>query len=333
MDFCGLVYNATMKLVRCLVLFFLLSFLFVTPVFASVSVDTIRITSDGSQQSSPLIYPFHLAFNNLGDIWGYDHILKQNYPILEKPGLQYLTGLYQNLLVYEDVDDVTQSSDVRLYNMDTREDILVAGGLGSQGAGVTNGKVVVYIDGGACGPLYSYNIASRSTTKIVDLTCTPVRISGNIVVFPVTDPAGTNIKGYNLDHNSLFDIATDDNFQEVPNIYGSLVVWLDRRSGALGDYNAIKMKNLLTGEVKILYESSTDALNWPAVSPNYVIFSDSSAANIGGIKGVDLRTGEVFDARSQQSEQNSTIGTAAIWGSIAIWSSGGIYVASIKTTP
>lgn len=310
-----------MKIKIIIVLVFTLVFLYQHSIAkAATSVNLFQITTEGSQQKDPLIYKNLVVYDSLSDIWGYNSNTKENFPILEKSGQQYLTGFYKNLIVYEDVDDATLTSDIRLYNMKNKKDILIAGGAGSQSDGVTNGKGVIYINGGACGTLNSYEIKTGITTQIFDLTCTPIRIFDDIVVFQSPDPNGTNIKGYNLNKKELFDITTEDNFQEVPNIYKDNVVWLHRLSGAYGDYNAIKMKNLHTGQEKTIYESSTDALQYPAISDKYVVWSQSSVQHVGGVMGANLKTGEVFEVQPQGPHQNSHT-TPAIWKNTAVWMS------------
>lgn len=301
-------------------LFSLVILLTPTSVEADTLVNTFRITDDGTQQSAPLIFGNLVAYNSYGDIWGYKLDTKVNYPILQKPGLQFLTGFNGNRIIYEDVDDLTSNYDVRLYNIKTGKDILIAGGPGSQTSGVTNGSVVVYIDGGACGTLNLYKINTGETTQIFPNTCHPVRIRGNIVVFPVSDVNGTNIKGYYIDTNQLFDVTTEDGFQEVPSVWGNKVIWLHRFGGGYGDYNAIKMKNLVTGVVKTIYESSTDSLNWPVISDRYVVWSQSSAQHVGGVRGADLNTREVFEIQEQGPHQNSHT-MPAIWKNTAVWMS------------
>lgn len=303
----------------------LISLFFQSPnaALAATSVNLFQITSDGSQQSQPLIYKDLVAYTNFGgnqgiDIWGYNLNDKVNFPIIERPGQQFLTGLYKNLVVYEDVNDATLTADVRLYNLKTGEDRLIAGGAGSQTSGVTNGKVVAYINGGACGSLFIYDLKDETTSKIFNLSCDPVKISGDILIFPAADPNGTNIKGYDLKKNELFDISTEPGFQESANIFGDKVVWLDYITGARGDYNAIKMKDLKTGEEKTVYESSINSLQWPAISNKYVVWSESSAQHVGGVKGYNLKTGEVFEVQAQGPHQNSHT-RPSIWNDTAVW--------------
>lgn len=326
--------------------YFLLSLLVIPLLLASpvqadpaTEVDLFQITSNGSQQSSPLINRNLVVYTNFGgskgiDIWGYNTRTEENFPIIEKDGEQFLTGFHGNFIVYENTDVGSITPDVRLYHLRNGRDTLVAGGAGAQTSGVTNGEVVVYINGGACGSLHVYDIEEKTTEQIFNLTCHPVRIWDDIVVFPVADPSGTDIKGYDLGEGSLFEIATEDGFQEVPSIFGDKVVYLHRLSGALGDYNAIKVKDLDTGKVDTVYESDTTTLNWPAISNKYVVWSESSAMHIGGVQGADLRTGEVFEVQEQGAHQNShTI--PAIWKNTAVWQAwrtgnGDIYGATFK---
>ena len=179
-----------------------------------------------------------------------------------------------------------------------------------------------------------YDIRSKDTRQIFNSTCQPLRISRDILVFPEGNPNGTNIKGYNIEDDELFDVSTDGGFQESANIFGDKVVWLDYITGARGDYNAIKMKDLDTGEVKTIYESSIDSLQSPAVSDKYVVWSQSSAQHVGGVRGANLRTGEVFEVQPQGSHQNSHTSTS-IWKDTAVWMSfrtgnGDIYGATLN---
>lgn len=317
-----------------LVLFLIALSLFYKPSIANafVSVNLSQITSDSSQQKDPLVYDNLVAYDSMSDIWGYSLDTKTNFPILEKSGQQYLTDFYKNLVVYDDVDDITLTSDVRLYNTASHEDILIAGGLGSQTGGVTNGKEVVYIEGGACGRLFSYNLKNKTTTLISDTACSPVRISDDTVVWAYGAPGGTNIYGYDFGKKINFDVSTEDHFQESPNIFKDKVVWLHYITGGYGDYNAIKLKDLKNGNERTIYESSTDTLQWPAVSDKYVVWSESSAPNVNGIKAADLKTGEVFEVQPQGPHQNSHT-MPSIWKDTAAWMSfrtgnGDIYSAS-----
>lgn len=314
--------------------------LFPKATFAITSVNTFQITSDSAQQTQPLIFKNLVAYTNHGgtqsiDIWGYNLRTKENFPLIEKVGQQFITDLEESLIIYEDVEELTLTSDVRAYNYKTGQDILIAGGEGSQGSGVTNGRGVLYIEGGGCGALYFYNHLTGERKQIFDSTCYP-KVSGNIAVFTATDPNGTNLKGYNLVTNELFDIATADGFQETPDISEDKVTYLQRFSGTYGDYNSITVKNLRTGEERIVYESTTNTLNNPVISERFVVWSESSAIHVNGVMAADLVTGEVFEVQEQGPHQNSHT-SPSIWKNRAVWMSfrtgnGDIYGSILKET-
>lgn len=332
------------KVVNLSLLFFLIASIFPSLVYArgwTTEVNTFRITTDGSQQTGPLIYRDLVVYTNYGgsdgiDIWGYNLRTKENFPIIEKTGQQFLTGFHRNLVVYEDVDDITLTSDVRLYNLRTGEDILIAGGGGSQGSGVTNGRFVVYIDGGACGKLYVYHLRRKTTTLLTETACHPVRIWRHTVVWNYAAPGGTNVYGYDLLRKKLFDVTTADGFQEAPNIFGNKVVWHHYTSGAYGTYQAIMMKDLRTENEKIIYETTSDSLGWPAIFGRYIVWSQSSEQHVGGVMGSDFRTGEIFEVQEQGPHQNSHT-MPSIWRNTAVWmawrtGNGDIYGANLSKT-
>ena len=289
-------------------------------IFATTTANTFQITTDGSQQTSPFIDKNLVVYTSNSDIWGYDFGTATNFPILERDGQQFTTGFFRNLVVYEDTPTGESAPDVRMYNVRNGRDMLIAGGSGAQAGGVTNGKYVVYIDGGACGSVHAYNIKDKTNTVISPTGCQPLRISDNVVVWPYGAPGGTNIYGYNLEDSQSFDVVNDPGFQESPNIFEDKVVYLDYVTGSLGDYNAIKMKDLDSGEEKTIYESTTSTLQWPAISNKYVVWSESTAQHVNGIKAANLRTGEVFEVQAQGPHQNSHT-MPSIWKNVAAWMS------------
>lgn len=103
--------------------------LFLTSVFsvqAATQVNLFQITTEGSQQSSPYVYKDLVVYGSLGEIWGYDLKTQENFEVFQRPGGQFITGFFNNLIVYEDIDDAS-NYDIRLYNIKTGKDILVAG--------------------------------------------------------------------------------------------------------------------------------------------------------------------------------------------------------------
>lgn len=307
--------------IRFLTIFIICLVILIVPnITRATSSNLFQITSDGSQQKDPIIFKNIVAYDSQSDIWAYDIDNQTNYPLLQKDGEQYLTGFYKNLVVYDNIDISSSVSQVRMYDTENNTDTLIAGGLISHSGGVTNGKYVVYLDGGACGPIHSYNIKKKKDVVISSLGCQPLRISDDIVIWAAGAPGGSNIYGYNLDDGKSLDIAVYDNFQESANIFEDKVVWYEYIGGGYGDYQAIKTKNLKTGEVKTIYETNTDSLQNPAISGRYIVWSQSPSLNINKVMGADLKTGEIFEVQPLGPHQNSHT-MPSIWKNTAVWMS------------
>lgn len=116
------------------------------------------------------------------------------------------------------------------------------------------------------------------------------------------------------------DVVTDANFQESPNIFGDNVVYVEYTTGSIGDYQAIKMKNIWSGIKKTIYESTSSAVQWPSISDKYVVWSEAPVAHVNSVKAADLKTGEVFELQEAGPHQNSHTATS-IWNDTAVWMS------------
>jgi len=323
------------KLITCfysLLLFFQLFFISSTIVNA-VSVNTFQVTTDGSQQKDAFVYKDLIAYDSLSNIWGYNLETQENFPIVQRDGQQYITHLYKNFVVYQDIPPDSDSGDIRLYNVKTGKDTLIIGEPNSYSSGGTNGDYVIYLDGGACGSLYAYHLHKNQTQHIVDNVCSP-KISDDIVYWGEGAPGGSDIRGYDLKRKQFLDIAVEDGFQESAQIYGNNVVWYQYVSGNYGTYQAIVMKNLKTGKRKVIYETNTNSLQNPSISNKYVVWSESPSMHVNSVKAADLKTGEVFELQEAGPHQNSHTATS-IWKDTAAWMSwrtgnGDIYASVIQ---
>jgi len=286
------------------------------------SLENFQITDTGVQENAPLIDNNIVVFRrheSSVNIYGYDLKKKKEFPLVTKPHDQLPTGFHGTYLIYEDqTGDPTDLADLRLLNTRTRRDVLVAGGSGSQTSGVTDGKYVVYIDGGACGTLHAYDIRRGTTKKISDTACDPLSIWDGIVVWGYAAPGGTDIFGYDLGRNRTFTVTNEDYYQESPFIYRNTVVWYHYEQGTYGTYQAIKMKNIDNGKETLVYETNTDSLNHPVLSNKYVVWSQSPSLHIGSVMGKNIKTGEIFEIQEPGDHQNSHTGPD-IWEDIAVW--------------
>lgn len=153
------------------------------PITATASAPVIsprvfQITNDPNQQNNPLVDGNLVAYTNWSgtqgiDIWGYDLTTKTNFPLVMRPDEQFLTGLHGNLITYEDFNSADQTYDVRMLDRASDQDTLITPGPGSFSSGVTNGRYVAYLQGAACGTLYTYKISTGTTSQIATSACTP----------------------------------------------------------------------------------------------------------------------------------------------------------------
>lgn len=306
--------------IRLTVLFSIFAFfLFASPIYASTQVNLFQVTTDGSQQKDAFVYKDLVAYDSLSDIWGYNLETKENFPLIQKDGQQYITHLYKNLVVYQDIPLGSIDGDIRIYNVKTGMDTLIIGGPNSYSSGGTNGNYVIYLDGGACGSLYAYNIHKKQTEHLIDNVCTP-KISDDIVYWSENAPGGPDIRGYNLKRKQYLDIATENGFQGPADMYDGKVVYIESDGGGFGSYMAVKVKNLRNGKTTTVYETNTNSINWPSISDKYVVWSEAPTSHVNSIKGVTLKTGEVFTVQEPGPHQNSHTVTS-IWKNTAVWMS------------
>lgn len=319
---------------RLFLLFLLFTTFFFSPSSANaVNINTFQVTTDGSQQKDALVYKNLIAYDSLSDIWGYNLDTKENFPIIQKDGQQYITDFNDNLIVYQDIPTDSPNGEIRIYNIKTGKDTLIIGEPNSYSSGGTNGEYVIYLDGGACGSLYTYHIHRNKTEHIIDNVCSP-KISDSIVYWGEGALGGSDIRGYDLQRNIFLDIAVEDGFQESADIYDNNVVWYQYDSGAYGTYQAIVMKSLKTGKRQVIYETKANSLQSPSISDKYVVWSESPQIHVNSIKAADLKTGEIFQLQEPGPHQNSHTMTS-IWRDTAAWMSwrtgnGDIYASQIS---
>lgn len=315
---------------------FLLLFLFSPNLIFAANSPTIslsQLTFSDSREDWPMIHKDSVYWlDPRGGIWGYDFNEQTEFRLFEGdfPLTNFFApiGIDDNYLIYISFSE-DKSYDVRAYDFNKEKDIAVTDAAGSQTVTDYDNNTLVYIDGYACGKLYTYDLKKEETTFITNDSCGPARISNNIVVWGYAAPNGSNVYGYDLSKNQQFDIATEDGYQESPDIYGNNVIYLNSD----GTSNSVSLKNLRTGEVKTLNETSGYSMSWPSISRRYVVWGKNTAQHISGVEGVDLKTGVVFEIQEQGQHQNDNL-SPIINGNIAAWmawrtGNGDIYAAII----
>jgi hypothetical protein len=238
-------------------------------------VTRFQITSTGVQENAPHIFKDLVVYRRHGppdvDIFGYDLRTGEEFPLVQRPGHQFPSGLFGSYLVYtEDTGNPIDKSDARLLNYETGKDILIAGGPGNQSGGDIYDELVTYINVGnnGFGDLYVYHIGTGER-EFIDSNVAQPRIWGHNVVWYYHLGSGHyNIKGYNLQKKEFFEISSVNNgYQQTPDINGFDVVWTDGRDGR----SAIYETDLITGRETLVYEVPTSGeLGWPVITDRYI---------------------------------------------------------------
>lgn len=275
----------------------------------SPAVDVYRLTSGFYREDWPAIYKDKILWVAEGIVYVYD--VKEKTTSLFFEGIQPLTNFYALIaydgryIIYTQYDGI--SYNVSAYDTEKRKDIPITNGAGSHSATDYDNKTIVYIDGGACGKLYAYDIAREEANLVTENACGSAKISKDVVVWTY----GSNIYGYDLKKDEIF-LITDNGGH--PDIYKDSVVWLSVEAGL----TEVHLKNLNNGESKILHGTSEYGITYPAISDRYVIWGKTTAQDVAGVEGIDLITGEVFEIQEQGLHQNGVI-SPTIDGNVAAW--------------
>lgn len=285
--------------------------------YAATRVEVRQLTNTPYQERDPIVWRDTIAYTNYGgsqgiDIWAHDR-KSNNHPLIERPGSQFLDAFNDDLVVYEELDDATQQYAIRLYNTKSKKDIQISSGTGSYGSGGTNGDYVTYIEGGACGKLMLYHIKFRATSQLADTACTP-KISKNWVIWNGNGDAGPGIYGYNLDRQRNVEVNVGSGAADTINLFEDAAVWMQTD----GTQYKIMYKDLRTGKLLQLLNTSSYYVNYPAVSDKYVVWGKSTAPGQAGVEGINLKSGEVFEIYPQGPHQNTNL-TPSIWCDVVTW--------------
>jgi len=291
----------------------------------AATVDLQQLTFGFYREDWPVIHKDTVLWLDEGVVRGYDFKYEKYFNLFE--GVQPLSDLYglvgydSRFLVYNRLTP-NKSLDVSFYDMNNNIEYFVTDEPGSQSAiDYDDNGTLLYIDGGACGKLYVFNIINGKNKLITNNACYG-KISDNTVVF---EYAG-KVYGYNLNKNVEYFIANGNS----PDVYKQNVVWLYANGGT----SYIMLKDLHTGEENILLETSIYDLYYPSLSRDYIVYGKNTAPDISGIEGIDLKSSSVFEIQVPGSQQNSVI-VPILEENIAAWmswrtGSGDIYASEIN---
>src|SRR3990167_8400578 len=165
-----------MKKLSFLVLIIPLLFTFsIQNIFAAhtTSVELLRLTSGFYREDWPAIYRDKILWVAEGIIYVYDVKEKTTAPFFE--GTQPLANFFALIaydgryIIYNQYDGI--SYNVSAYDTKKGIDIPITSGTGSHFATDYDNKTVVYIDGGACGKLYAFDIVREEAKLVAENAC------------------------------------------------------------------------------------------------------------------------------------------------------------------
>ena len=301
-----------------IILTLFLSFFISTAIAApSTNIDVFRLTYGFYREDWPVIYKNKILWVAEGIIYVYDVETKATYPLFEgeQPliNLFGLVGYDGRYIVYNRYDGI--SYNVAAYDTENNENILVTDSVGSRWATDFDNKTIVYIDGDAIGDLYIYDLNNKRKTLIAHLAAVP-RISGNYVVWYTGSSSGLyDIRTYNLVKNNYIDIPNPETAnRSSPDVYGDEIIYNYSKNSLY----SVRLFDINKKEERILVESPSYTMSWPAISKRYAVWGKNTAQHISGVEGIDLLTNQVFEIQEQGPHQNGNL-TAYVVDNIAAW--------------
>src|SRR3989344_2858051 len=314
-----------------LLLFFLVS---KTSVIAdsSPTVDLYHLTYSYYREDWPIIYDNKVYWtDSRGGVYGYGFAANTEFLLIDSSVLTDFfaaIGYDGRFLVYNTYDGVFYN--VKAYDFEQYKIITVTEGIGSNVASDLDDKVVTYIDGGACGKLYAYDLLSGERKLITEQVCNTANIDHRFIVWGYAVPNGSGIFGYDLKTDIKYDIAVGPGYRSSPDILKNRIIWsINNNENA-----EVYIYNLKTHEQELLYSSPNYWISWPSISNRYAVWGKNTSQHVSGVEGIDLKTGQVFEIQEQGQHQNDNM-SVIIEGNIAAWmawrtGNGDIYAAVIN---
>lgn len=314
----------------------LVAFLFVKMVSSissrnlSTTFTITRITSDDLTQSSPSVWDNITTWSDLRthnglNIWLYDQKTKTQTVLVERAEDQTPFGVWRNKIIYLDNSDTLPVMRVR--DINTFEDVEIAEGEQLAGGAIYANTALYVI--GENQDLYAYNLQNGEKRLLASHVVNP-RLWDNKVVWTSVADDSSNIRGYDLNKNSTFDIATVNNgHQQDPDIYGDAVTWVDYSDGR----SKIMEKNLVTDVVRIIAEAEDDRLSRPTISNQYIAWVDDMGTDTPNLFVYSQISGQIIQLTDYDLNQSSPI-IPELFKDTLVWASshsgnGDIYTAEM----
>lgn len=276
------------------------------PIYASTNVNTFQVTATSQTEKWNTIYKNNIYWlDSSGIIKGFNtkknvefNLLDSEQPLEDIFAIVAYDGRY---VVYNRYDNI--SYNVSVYDTKDKQVINVAEGEGSRWATDYDNKTIVYVDGGACGKLYSYNLQKKVNKLISETVCGNARISKNKIVWGGPASGGYGIWTFNTKNEKTYEVKAGSGHTSSPDINDNNVIWTIKNN----ETTEVHIKNINKEEEKIIYETSNYDISWPSLSDKYAVWGKVTGQHVSGIEGINLKTGEVFEIQEQGPHQNGNI--------------------------
>lgn len=187
-------------------------------------------------------------------------------------------AIFRNLVVYSDWGG--DGVDLRIYNLETKQDEPLVVKPNNQMSPDIWGKIVVWSDySGGDSDIYGMNIETKEEFPIAVISgseqVSPV-IFGRTVVWSDNRNGNYDIYGYNLKTQQEFQITNDDINNHTPRIWGKKIVWYNHIGGGL--YN-IEGYDLKTKEKFNISAKNNGYQQTPDIFQNKVVWLDNENGN------------------------------------------------------
>lgn len=272
---------------------------------AITKVDTFRITFTSQSEKWTIINKNIIYWiDPEGIIRGFDTKRKKEFPLFKNGqplnDLHAIISYDGRYLIYNRYDNV--SYNVSVYDTVKKVNLNITDDAGSRFATDFDNNTIVYIDDGAYGDLYTYNIKSKNSTLIAQNAAVP-RISGRYIVW-YTNSGSYDIRAYDLIKKEMVDIPNPENAsRSSPDIDNNKIVYIYQKD----NINSVRLFDLNKKNEKILAESPFYSMSWPEISNKYVVWGKDTTQHVSGVEGTNLKTGEVFEIQEQGPHQNGNL--------------------------
>ncbi|ETA69016.1 PDK repeat-containing protein [Methanolobus tindarius DSM 2278] len=170
-------------------------------------------------------------------------------------------SISENYIVWTGINDTTLHTDIRMYDISTKETVNICSDSGNQFSPDVSGNLIVWVDdrNGDC-DIYLYNLTSDETAILCNESGNQTNpcIYGNRIVWTDDRDDNPDIYMYDLNSNEEIVICNNSFNQSSPVLGGDYIAWIDDRNG----YPQTVMKSIIDESKLSIYEWNDEKDSW-----------------------------------------------------------------------